>query len=61
MPLTTNEAVALSPRVAKLVDELREAVNVDSEGGKRITGPELRGIVKAALALVMAVVVDVLD
>ena len=61
MPLTPNEALTLSPRVTKLVNELREAVNVDGDGGKRVTGPELRRIVSAALALVTAVVIDVLD
>jgi len=61
MPLTPNEALTLSPRVTKVVNELREAVNVDGDGGKRVTAVELRRIVTAALALVTAVVIDVLD
>lgn len=61
MPLTPDEALQLSPKAVALVAELREALDPDGEGARKITRAEARRIVTVAIALVGAIVVEILD
>lgn len=53
--------MSLTPKASRLVGALREALDPLGESGRTVTRGELRKVVSAALALIGAVFVDVLD
>lgn len=59
--LTPDELVNLSPKAVELVTEIREATNKLGDAGAKVTKAEARRIIRAALALVGAIVVELLD
>ncbi len=61
MPLDPAEIVHLSPKAATLIDQIASASAPDSEGGRKITRGEAKRVLRAALALVSQLVIDLID
>jgi len=61
MPLTLDDTITLSAKATVLSRVIAESLNVDGDGGKRVSKEELGQIVKATLELLAQLVVDFLD
>lgn len=61
MPIDPGEAVRLSRQSIELAGHLRDALAPDGDGGKKITRDEGRLLLRATLALAMALMLDILD
>lgn len=59
--LDPSELIALSPKAAALIDQISTAASPEGEGGKKITRAEAGRIIRAALALVQQLVIDLID
>ena len=61
MGMKPAEVVALAPEAMALSDDLAQAFGKDSDGGRRLTGRELRKLGKGLLSLGWKIIRDVLD
>lgn len=61
MPLTLNDTVTLSAKAVSLSKTIATALDVEGDGGKKVTKTELSAIVKATLELLAQLVVDIID
>jgi hypothetical protein len=59
--LTPDELVSLSPKATALIAEIREATDKAGDAGGKVTKGEARQIARAALALVGALFIELLD
>jgi hypothetical protein len=61
MPLSPDEIASRGPKLYALGLLLVQSFGPESDGGKKLTKEEIRKVGKAALQLLPALVVDLLD
>lgn len=61
MPLSPDEIVKLPAEVLQLIEAIKDARAVDSDGGAKITRAERRKLLAHAAKLVALLAVDALD
>jgi len=61
MGLTTEEVIDLSDEAANLMDEIRDALEPDDDGRRRITRREARKVLRAMGELGWQLLRDILD
>ena len=61
MPLTPEEAAALSPQALELGRAIGDACSPDSDGGKRVTRAERQELLRLATQLAARLALDLVD